>query len=149
MVRTVTQADEVFLRALYAEHRTDLTALDLDHKTLATLLDFQWRARRTGYAALGAVEWAVLVADEPVGHLITSRDTTEHRLVDLVIAHTHRRRGVGRALVVDAIAEAGAAAVPVRVSIARDNTPSYNMCVGLGFEIVGENELDFFLERRP
>jgi ribosomal protein S18 acetylase RimI-like enzyme len=147
-VRIATKADEVFLRGLYAERRSDLTSLDLAPDALATLLDFQYRARRQGYAQYGSTEWVVSV-DGPVAHLITSASAEAHVLVDLVVAQSQQRRGIGRALVLDAIARATAAAVPVRVTVARDNAASLGLCTGLGFQVVGETAFELLLEHRP
>jgi ribosomal protein S18 acetylase RimI-like enzyme len=149
-IEAVTESDEQFLRALYAELRADdLRTLGLDDVAADTFLDMQWRARRSAYQQRGVAEFVVTIDGEPVGHLVEAATADEHRLVDIAVAQAHRQRGIARALVAQTVETARAAALPVRLTVARGNVAAISLYASLGFEAVGATELDFTMEWRP
>jgi ribosomal-protein-alanine N-acetyltransferase len=142
ILRSTTESDEAELRALYAQTRADLAAMD-------ALIDFQWRARSQSYAAMGARHFLVLLDGQTVGYVATAESDDANVLVDIAVALEHRRRGIAAAVIAQLIDEAARVRMPLRLTVARDNAAALALYYRLGFTVVGETELDLAMERLP
>ena len=111
--RPAGPADDGFLRALFAEGRDDLVLLPTDVRD--TLLDMQFRARRRQHAAdhPQATHEILAVDGTDVGVLVLDQDSERVHVVDLVVAHAHRRRGIATGALRDVTAEAGSREVTI------------------------------------
>lgn len=119
--RPAGPADDGFLRALFAEGRDDLVLLPPDVRD--TLLDMQFRAQRRqhGVDHPGATREILAVDGTDVGVLVVDQDAERVHVVDLVVAHAHRRRGIATGTLRDVIAEAG----PRDVTFPRKGVPAH------------------------
>ncbi len=123
--RAATDADEEFLRALFASSRSpEVQALS----AVPGLLDLQYDAQRRAHAAYpSSLDEIVVVDRSPAGRLFTSR--TEHgcHVVDLAISPAHRGRGIATSLLGRLLASG-----PVLLRVAIDN-PARRLYTRLGF----------------
>lgn len=77
-------------------------------------------------------------ADQPLGFLLAQSAAGESEIINLAVAPTARRRGVGGALVAGAISRArGMGAQTMFLEVADDNTAARSLYERLGFVQVG------------
>lgn len=69
----------------------------------------------------------------PVGRIVVDRSAEMIRIVDQAVAPAMRNRGIGAAIMRALMAEAAAAALPVRLKVASSNDPSMRLYLRLGF----------------
>jgi ribosomal protein S18 acetylase RimI-like enzyme len=91
----------------------------------------------------------VLLDGEAIGRIWLYRGTTEHHLVDIALMPEFRNRGIGSALVKDAIAGARAAGLRLRCSVAATNAGSLRFHQRLGFQVAGQDDLYYDLALEP
>lgn len=135
--RPAVADDDDFLLALFAESRPELALLP--EPARQQLIELQFRAQRGQYQsdAPDAVDW-VLELDRdgsvrPVGRCYLLQAETQHRLLDLAIATEFRGQGLGSAVLGHLCAAAGAAGVPLRLSVWQDNAGAIRLYQRLGF----------------
>lgn len=136
--RPPISADESFLRALFASTRpVEAAALS----TLPGLLELQFEARRRAHAAAYPLlrDDILLLADRPVGRLLTARADGATHVVDVAIVAEHRGRGLGGTLL-GRLLDSG----PVTLKVALDN-PARRLYDRLGFVTVGSTDTDLSL----
>src|SRR3954470_3148392 len=114
-LRTASPQDGPYLRGLFAASRPDLAVLPADARD--ALIDMQYRAQRTEFAwRYPGADYHVLISDgAEVGLLILDRGEEAVRVVDLVVAEQHRRRGIAAGALRQVIAAAGR--LPVRSNV--------------------------------
>jgi GNAT superfamily N-acetyltransferase len=134
--RPVTFADTPFLRALFAESRDDLMILPADVRD--ALVDMQFRAQRRHYEeAFPQARHDILVADGvDVGRLIVET-AADVRIVDLVVQHAHRDRGIASAAMTELIAGADRDHQSMRLRVWSDNADARRLYERLGFVVAG------------
>lgn len=150
-LRTITPADEPFVRAVYASTRdAELAMVDWDEVRKAGFLDFQYRAQVAHYAANheGADLDLILVDGEPVGRLYVHRSSEEIHLLDIAVLAAHRNRGVGTVLVRRLMDEAAAARLPLRLHVEMFNDGARRLYDRLGFRPVEERGVYILMEWR-
>jgi ribosomal protein S18 acetylase RimI-like enzyme len=146
--RAVADADEPFLRELYASTRPDVA--DWPPEAREPFLDLQFRAQRQDWEhRYPTAEHEVILRDgEPVGRLWVAWPPSECRIVDLALLPDARRAGLGTAVVAEILARADEAGVPVRLSVHQDNAAGLAFWERFGFAVVAADEMYAALERR-
>ena len=140
-LRPAVAADDAFLRELYAGVRwSELASLpwtDAEKRVFCDAqFDLQDRHYRTHYPG---AEFLVITTAEgaPVGRLCRVRGAGEWRLMDIALLPGHRGRGAGTRLLIELVAGADAAGVPVVLHVEHDN-PARRLYVRLGFAGVAD-----------
>ena len=149
--RAVTAQDDEFLFELFKWARLgDLAALLLPPATIEGLMRVQYVGQKQTYRAqYSSGDEIVLVNGKPVGRIWVYRGPAEHHLVDIALLPEYRNRGIGAALVSEAVSAARAAGVALRCSVAVNNPGSLRFHQRLGFRIVARDELYFALAAEP
>jgi GNAT superfamily N-acetyltransferase len=134
-LRPVEQADEPFLRDVYASTRADELALvDWSDEQKAAFVQQQYEAQSRHYREHypDATRDVIVVDGEPAGRLYVDRWPSEIRVVDIALLPRYRGRGVGSALLREVQAEAAASGRPVTIHVERFN-PAQRAYGRLGF----------------
>jgi ribosomal protein S18 acetylase RimI-like enzyme len=121
--RAATDADEAFLRVLYADARADEVAtFGWPPNEVQAFLTIQFDAQRRHVRSVhpDSVDAVVLVGDVPAGRLWTHRGDAL-TVIDIALLEPHRRAGIGGRLLRDVQADAAAHGVPVDVRVLRTN----------------------------
>jgi ribosomal protein S18 acetylase RimI-like enzyme len=145
--RPVTDADGELLVRLFAESRPDLDLLP--PQVRGTVLDQQVQAQLSQYAAEHptARHDIVCVGGTDVGRLILATSDAEVRLVDLVIAVPHRRRGIAAQIMADLTAAADRLGLPMTLSVWPTNYAALDLYTRHGFEIVPSDGIHVAMRR--
>jgi ribosomal protein S18 acetylase RimI-like enzyme len=147
----VVAADEPFLFRVFAASRADELAVvpwSTEQKIafLRQQFDAQDREYRTQYPD---AEFLVVELDgEAIGRLYVNRGSGELHILDVALLPGWRRRGVGRRLLEDAMAEARAKDAFVSLYVETHN-PARRLYDMLGFALVEEGPVYDRLEWRP
>ena len=150
-LRPATPSDREFLLAVYRTTREDELAMtDWSELERAAFVDMQFRAQDLQYhATYPDGRFLVVTRDgEPIGRLYLARLADEMRVIDIVLMPAQRGQGIGSSLLAAVMAEADAAALPVRLHVEPWN-PAKRLYERLGFrplEVHGFYEL---MERAP
>ncbi|MCR9121895.1 MAG: GNAT family N-acetyltransferase [Phyllobacteriaceae bacterium] len=133
--RRITDADMGFLSALYAAGRAEEVApLPWSAAEKAAFLAAQFEAQHTHYMAhYPDADW--LIAERggvPIGRLYLERWPSEIRVIDIALMPEARGQGLGRALMEDVIAIAGADGLGVGIHVEKNN-PAMRLYERLGF----------------
>jgi ribosomal protein S18 acetylase RimI-like enzyme len=148
-LKTAAPEDMGFLYRVYAATREEeLTASGWDSTQKEQFLRFQFRIQDVQYRQNypRASFYIICIGVEPCGRLYLNRGPTEYRIVDISLLPVCRNRGTGTQILRDVIAEADAAALPVRLSVVMDN-PARRLYERLGFTITGDNGVYLSMER--
>ena len=121
-LRAATDADEAFLRTVYADARAEEVAgfgwpPAEAHAFLTIQFDAQRRHLRAVYPR--SVDAIVVVDGVPAGRLWTDRGADAVTVIDLALLARHRGAGTGERLLRDLQADAAAQGVPVRLQVLR------------------------------
>ncbi len=149
--RAATQGDDAFLFGLFRAVRSpEFAHAGLAPAQLDLLMSIQYAGQMQTYGAEypGADE-VVLLDGEAIGRIWLYRGTAEHHLVDIALMPEYRNRGIGTALLKDAIAGARAAGMRLRCSVAATNTGSLRFHQRLGFQVAGRDDLYYDLALEP
>jgi ribosomal protein S18 acetylase RimI-like enzyme len=150
-LRPETVDDEPFLYRVYASTRVEeLAATGWAEADKDSFLRMQYAAQRSAYRASHprASFDVVLVAGEAAGRLYVDRGPDAIQVIDIALLPEHRARGVGTQLVRTLLAEAGAGARRVTLSVERSNR-ARGLYERLGFHIVRDGEVYLELEWIP
>ncbi|HEY8209240.1 MAG TPA: GNAT family N-acetyltransferase [Myxococcaceae bacterium] len=150
-LRPATPEDEAFLFALYASTRAEeLEAWGLIGPQREAFLQMQFRAQQQHYRAQlpRADHQIVLVAGAPAGRLLVDRREDEIRLADIALLPEHRGRGLGTALLQALLAEAKAAARPVRLHVLHGSRAAA-LYARMGFSTLAADGPYVLMEWRP
>jgi ribosomal protein S18 acetylase RimI-like enzyme len=150
-VRPALPEDEIFLYELYSAVRGPEFALapisptDREH-----LLRMQFRAQISSYTQMypNSCYHIVLLDSKPVGRLWVAQTESEFHLVDIAVHPNVQSKGIGTALVQRLQQEAAGAGMPIRSCVYRFNAGSVRFHKRLGFTIVREDEMNYFMEWR-
>jgi ribosomal protein S18 acetylase RimI-like enzyme len=149
--RPIEEGDQEFLARLYASTRQDeMAMLDWPQEEKDAFLRQQFDAQHRYYQEVfvGAAFDLILLDGKPAGRLYVDRRDDEIRLIDIALLTEHRRRGVGRILMEQVLAEGQKAGKPVRIHVERNN-PALRLYDRLGFERVEDQGVYFLMEWRP
>ncbi len=147
MRRPAVEADEPFLRDLYASTRPEVA--NWPDEARAAFLAQQFEAQRTGWGLTfaGSVHDVIVLNGRTVGRVWVHSTAAERLIVDLALLPEYRRQGIGTQVVEEILAEADRSRVPVRAHVERTNTPSVAFWTRLGFREIGGDALFIEIER--
>jgi GNAT superfamily N-acetyltransferase len=151
-VRPALPPDEPFLYEVYHALRAPefaLVALPEAHKQ--QLIRMQFQAQLGSYAAMypNSCYHLVLLDDQPIGKLWVARLESEFHLVDIAMLPKYRKLGIGTALIERLQQEAAQAGLPIRSSVFRFNLGSFRFHQRLGFGVLREDLINFYMEWKP
>ncbi|HEX5308821.1 MAG TPA: GNAT family N-acetyltransferase [Solirubrobacteraceae bacterium] len=141
--RPVTDADEPFLRRLYASTReAELEQMPFDEEQKLQFLCFQYDAQHAHYTSAhpDASFQLVLVDGEPAGRLYVASSDERIHLIDIALLPTFRGHGVGEQLLRGLIGEADVRGRSVTAHVERHNR-ALRLYRHLGFEIAEEGDV--------
>jgi len=150
-VRPALPQDEIFLYDLYSAVRGPEFALaPVTPAQREQLIRMQFRAQMSAYtyAYPNSCYHVVLLDGKPVGRLWVAQDHEEFHLVDIAVHPSLQRKGIGRALIQRLQLEAARARLPIRCCVFRFNPGSLRFHQSLGFSIVREDQMNYYMEWR-
>src|SRR5262249_6587612 len=139
--------DLEFLARVYRSTRQDeMNAWGWNAAQQDAFARMQFQARRSSYTASfpEATESIILRGPASAGSMITNRTAKELRLVDIALLPEHRSCGIGGHLISRLVEEAGAAKVPLTLSVLRSN-PAIRLYQRLGLKLRPGGD-DIYLE---
>jgi len=151
-VRPASPQDEIFLYELYSAVRGPEFALaPIGANEKEHLIRMQFRAQMSSYAEMfpNSCYHIVLLDSEPVGRLWVAPVDGEFHLVDIAVHPKLQNKGIGTVLVQRLQQEATRARLPIRSVVSKFNPGSFRFHKRLGFQIVREDEMNYFMEWRP
>jgi GNAT superfamily N-acetyltransferase len=151
-VRPALPQDEIYLYELYRAIRgpefdqTPLNAHQKEH-----MLRFQFQAQLSSYTQQypNSCYHVVLLDGGPCGRLWVAPGQANFHLVDIAIHPSIQKKGVGTVLIQRLQAEAQKLKLPITSMVDRFNPGSLRFHQKLGFSIVREDVLQYYLEWRP
>ena len=150
--RAATDADEPFLRKLIVDTVTEELQASLWPEPMRShLLEIQYSARRQSIRTRypNAEDRIVMVDEIPAGWFAKADLDDEIRWLDLMIAADHRGKGVGTAVLKEAMAESNRARKPARFSVSVMNGRAIQLYEHLGFRRIGGDEVQHIMEYVP
>jgi GNAT superfamily N-acetyltransferase len=151
-VRPALPQDEIFLYELYVAIRGPQFALaPITPAQREHLLRMQFRAQISSYAQQypNSCYHVVLLDSKPIGRLWVAPVPGALHLVDIAVHPSMQSKGLGAVLVQRLQQEAQNAKLPIRSTVDRFNPGSLRFHQRLGFTIVREDLLNYYLEWRP
>lgn len=149
--RVATEQDDVFLFALFRDVRSvEFAQARLAPAQLDLLMNIQYAGQKQSYGTqYPAGNEIVMLDGKPIGRMWLYRGPAEHHLVDISLMTEFRNRGIGSALLREAIAGAREAGVRLCCSVAATNQGSLRFHQRLGFQIAGQDEVYYDLAIEP
>jgi GNAT superfamily N-acetyltransferase len=151
-VRSEGAADENFLFALFESVKgPEFARMPIGEPMLRNLLNMQYRAMITGYrAAFPTARFeVVLLNDEPIGRLITDRDSDWFHVIYIALVSELRNKGIGATLMAAVLDEPRRLGLRCEATVAVDNVPSLRLWSQLGFIERERNLTDVVVEWSP
>jgi GNAT superfamily N-acetyltransferase len=151
-VRPALPQDEIFLYELYSAVRAPefaLAPIPADQKEF--LIRMQFRGQMSAYTQMYPTSCyhVVLLDGKPVGRLWVAPGEGDFELVDIAIHPSLQSKGIGTVLVQRLQQEAVKARLPIRSCVYRFNPGSLRFHQRLGFTVVREDPMHYFVEWRP
>ncbi len=150
-LRAMRPDDREFLYTLYASTRaSEVEQTGWDETQKAQFLRMQFEAQHRFYqeqfprAAFDVIE----IDGHPAGRLYLDRRAGEFRVIDIALLPEYRGHGIGGALMNQAMTEAGAAGVPVRIHVERFN-PARHLYERLKFREIEDKGVYILMEWAP
>jgi ribosomal protein S18 acetylase RimI-like enzyme len=150
-LRVVTDHDEPFL---YEVFKTGLgrqfAELPWPSEDIAHLMKMQFDARTASYRSQypKSVHSIVLVDNKGAGHIWVDRSAQSVNLIEIELLPAYRSGGIGSRLFQDLMDEAKEAGLPLLSGVATNNPGSLALHKRLGFKVISEDELYWYLEWR-
>jgi len=151
-VRPALAQDEIFLYELYVAIRGPLFALaPITAAQREHLLRMQFHAQLSSYTQQfpNSCYHVVLLDSKPVGRLWVAPGDHAFLLVDIAIHPSVQSKGLGTVLVQRLQQEAQKAKLPIRSTVDRFNPGSLKFHQRLGFQVVREDMVNYFMEWHP
>jgi GNAT superfamily N-acetyltransferase len=150
-VRPALPQDEIFLYDLYSAVRAPEFALaPITPSQRENLIRMQFRAQMSSYTAMypNSCYHVVLLDSKPVGRLWVAPGDDELHLVDIALHPSLQGKGIGTVLIKRLQEEAVRARLPIRCTVFRFNPGSLRFHRRLGFAVVREDQMYFYMEWR-
>ena len=150
-VRPALPQDEIFLYDLYSAVRGPEFALaPVTPAQREQLIRMQFRAQMSAYTYTypNSCYHVVLLDSKPVGRLWVAPQLDELHLVDIAVHPSVQRKGIGTVLIRRLQEEAAKARLPIRCCVFRFNPGSLTFHRRLGFTIVREDQMHYYMEWR-
>jgi ribosomal protein S18 acetylase RimI-like enzyme len=151
-VRPALPQDEIFLYELYSAIRSPEFAMAAITPTQREhLIRMQFRGQMSAYTQMfpNSCYHIVLLDSKPVGRLWVAPREGELHLVDIAVHPDLQSKGIGTVLVKRLQQEAVNARLPIRCTVFRFNPGSLRFHRRLGFTILREDDMQFYMEWRP
>ncbi|MDP8979990.1 MAG: GNAT family N-acetyltransferase [Acidobacteriota bacterium] len=151
-VRPALPQDEIFLYELYAAIRgPQFAQAPITPAQRESLLRMQFQAQLSSYTQQfpNSCYHLVVLDSKPVGRLWFAPVSGGFQLVDIAIHPSHQSQGLGEVIVKRLQEEAQRARLPISSTVDRFNTGSLRFHQRLGFTIVREDQLQYYMEWRP
>jgi RimJ/RimL family protein N-acetyltransferase len=149
-LREATEADETFLRAVYATTRAqELAAVPWNDEQKAAFVNMQFDAQHNHYHAQfpEASYEVILSGSEPIGRIYILREEDLIRILDVTLLLEHRNAGVGTEVLRDLMLEADQSGKALHIWV-EDFNPSTHLFERLGFSKVQQEGFNCLLEYR-
>ena len=149
--RPITEADQAFLRELYASTRAqEMAMVPWSPEEKHAFLSLQFEAQHKFYMEQfpDARFDLLLEGGKPVGRLYLDVRDEEHRLIDIALLPEYRGRGLGRRLMQDVLDEAAQEGKLVRIHVEQNN-PAMRLYDRLGFRKIEDQGVYDLMEWRP
>jgi GNAT superfamily N-acetyltransferase len=143
--------DAEFLISVFASTRArELSVLSFSEADADAFVRMQFEAQARDYGANfeHARHEVISVDATPAGRLIVDHSGERIRIVDIALLPVFRGAGIGSAVVERLLAEADAAGIPVRCTVAR-GSEAQRFWARLGFAVASAGETDIAIERAP
>ena len=150
-LRPITPTDQEFLFGVYASTRQEeLSITDWSDTQKEAFLRQQFLAQHQYYQEYytGSTFDVIAVDGQSAGRLYLARWKDEYRIIDIALLPEFRRRGLGRELLQNILAEAGHAGLPVTIHVERNN-PALALYEQLGFRLAEDKGVYLFLKWEP
>ena len=151
-VRPALPQDEVFLYELFVATRGPM----FDYAPIPAaqrqdLLRMQFQAQISSYTQQfpNSCYHLVLLDSKPVGRLWVAPSDDGFVLVDIGIHPSLQSKGLGTVVVKQVQAEAQRLKLPIRSTVDRMNPGSLRFHQRLGFSVMREDALNYYMEWRP
>jgi GNAT superfamily N-acetyltransferase len=151
-VRPALVQDEIFLYELYVAIRGPMFALaPITGAQREHLLRMQFQAQISSYTQQfpNSCYHLVLLDSKPVGRLWVAPGDRAFLLVDIAIHPSVQSKGLGTVLVQRLQQEAQRAKLPIKSTVDRFNPGSLKFHKRLGFQVVREDMMNYFMEWHP
>lgn len=148
-VRPALPQDEIFLYELYSAIRMpEFMLAPVTEDQREHLVRMQFHGQMSAYAQMypNSCYHIVLLDGKPVGRLWVAQLEREFHLVDIAVHPSVQKKGIGSVLVKRLQQEAATARLPIASSVSRFNPGSLRFHQRLGFAIVREDEMNFYLQ---
>jgi GNAT superfamily N-acetyltransferase len=151
-VRPALPQDEIFLYELYSAVRAPefalapITATQREH-----LMRMQFRGQMSAYTQTypNSCYHIVLLDSKPVGRLWVAPGEREFHLVDIALHPGMQSKGIGTVLIQRLQQEATTGRLPISSCVSKFNPGSLRFHKRLGFHIVREDEIQYYMQWRP
>ena len=142
-VRPATEADQAFIKQLYASTRDDLRLFPGSPALIASLIDMQETLQAGGYRSQfpDAQHGLLEHGNSPVGRVIVNVGGAEVRLVHIALLPAAQRRGFGRAVVLALQHGARARNLPLALRVDKDNINAKRLYLALGFQVCASDDI--------
>jgi ribosomal protein S18 acetylase RimI-like enzyme len=150
-VRPALPQDEIFLYELYSAVRAPEFALaPVTPAQKEHLMRMQFRGQMSSYAQMfpNSCCHVVMLDGNPAGRLWVAMLESEYHLVDIAVHPDLQSKGIGTVLIQRLQQEAAKAGLPIRCSVFRFNPGSLRFHQRLGFTIVREDLMHYYMEWR-
>ncbi len=151
-VRPALPQDEIFLYDLYLAIRgPQFARVPITPAQKEQLLRMQFQAQLSSYTQQfpNSCYHIVVLDSKPVGRLWFAPVNGGFHLVDIAIHPNFQSKGLGAVIVQRLQAEAQRAKLPIGSTVDRFNPGSLRFHQRLGFTIVREDQLQYYMEWRP
>ena len=150
-LRAAGPGDAEVLYRIYASTREEeLAVVPWDAPAKEAFLRMQFAAQDTYYHANfpQASYDLIMTGEQVLGRLYVHRGEMAWNVIDIALLPEHRGKGIGSRLMMEILAEAGAAAKPVEIHVERFN-PALRLYDRLGFRQVADQGVYLQLEWTP
>jgi GNAT superfamily N-acetyltransferase len=150
-VRPAIPQDEIFLYELYSAVRAPEFALaPISATQKEELIRMQFRGQMSAYTQMypNSCYHIVLLDGAPVGRLWVAPGENEFHLVDIAVHPKLQSKGIGTVLIQRLQQEAAKARLPIRSCVFKFNPGSLRFHQRLGFAIVREDQMHYYMEWR-
>lgn len=152
VVRPALPQDEIFLYHLYSAIRGpefELAAISPTQREHLIRLQFRGQMYTYTQQFPNSCYHIVLLDSKPVGRLWVAPGDNEYHLVDIALHPGVQSKGIGTVLIQRLQQEAAKARLPIRSTVSKFNPGSLRFHKRLGFSILREDEMNYFMEWRP
>ena len=149
--RQEADSDRAFLLGLYASTRQEeMAQVDWSDAQKASFLQMQFEAQHQYYRQhFPAANYLVVERDKTaIGRIYLDRRPSELRLIDIALVPQERNQGLGKALLMELLDQAGSSGLPERIHVEKYN-PAMRLYLRLGFRPIEDQGVYELMEWQP